>query len=553
MPACVVRPQQTEGPFFIDDKLNRSDIRSNPGRSDARPGAILELAFAVSRLNGGACAPLAGAQVDVWHCDALGAYSDGAQKFLRGYQVTDDTGAARFVTIYPGAYGGRAVHIHFKIRTAQRQEFTSQIYFDEAVTDRVYAVEPYAAERPASAAQRRRRAVPLRRSPAAGHARAERRGLRHDVRARAHYLDGQQLGSALPRHDVGRVARRGDRRRRRRLSAAAAALRGRHPARPRSARARARARSSPSARSRTPSRSSPASSRGVTLGTPDRLLDPQRGHALRATTARCRRSTGRATPTTPTTRSTASATGAAAVARARARPPAASPPARSRASCWRRVRRRDRRLGLEGRRASRVECDVERVTRDEVDATPDPLPRPGDGRADDRGRRGGAQGRQLARRRRHLRGARLPAGLGRAGLRSPRGRPGQGDDEPARQQGLRDRLRLRRHRPDRPRAQRRVLHGRATACARAPTAAAACRAASPTARRSTSASRSSRPRRSCASRTPSTSRHEDTTITGRGRHDPCVLPRAVPIVEAMAALVLADHALRHQAVVPPPK
>ena len=143
VPVCVVRPQQTEGPFFIDDKLNRSDIRSNPGHSDARPGAILELAFAVSRLNGGACAPLAGAQVDVWHCDALGAYSDGAQKFLRGYQVTDDTGAARFVTIYPGAYGGRAVHIHFKIRTAQRQEFTSQIYFDEAVTDRVYALEPY--------------------------------------------------------------------------------------------------------------------------------------------------------------------------------------------------------------------------------------------------------------------------------------------------------------------------------------------------------------------------------------------------------------------------
>ena len=143
VPGCVVRPQQTEGPFFIDEKLNRSDIRSNPGRSDARPGAILELAFAVSRLNGGACAALGGAQVDVWHCDALGAYSDGAQKFLRGYQVTDGTGAARFVTIYPGAYGGRAVHIHFKIR-AQGQEFTSQIYFDEAVTDRVYALPPYA-------------------------------------------------------------------------------------------------------------------------------------------------------------------------------------------------------------------------------------------------------------------------------------------------------------------------------------------------------------------------------------------------------------------------
>jgi chorismate synthase len=36
----------------------------------------------------------------------------------------------------------------------------------------------------------------------------------------------------------------------------------------------------------------------------------------------------------------------------------------------------------------------------------------------------------------------------------------------------------------------------------------------------------------------------ETEIKGKGRHDPCVVPRAVPIVEAMAALVLADHFLR---------
>ena len=41
--------------------------------------------------------------------------------------------------------------------------------------------------------------------------------------------------------------------------------------------------------------------------------------------------------------------------------------------------------------------------------------------------------------------------------------------------------------------------------------------------------------------------HKNTTLKGRGRHDPCVLPRAVPMVEAMTALVLADHALRHEA------
>lgn len=43
-------------------------------------------------------------------------------------------------------------------------------------------------------------------------------------------------------------------------------------------------------------------------------------------------------------------------------------------------------------------------------------------------------------------------------------------------------------------------------------------------------------------------RHENTTISGKGRHDACVLPRAVPMVEAMVALVLADHALRQHAV-----
>jgi chorismate synthase len=41
----------------------------------------------------------------------------------------------------------------------------------------------------------------------------------------------------------------------------------------------------------------------------------------------------------------------------------------------------------------------------------------------------------------------------------------------------------------------------------------------------------------------------ETTLAARGRHDPCVLPRAVPMVEAMAALVLCDHALRQRAII----
>jgi len=45
-----------------------------------------------------------------------------------------------------------------------------------------------------------------------------------------------------------------------------------------------------------------------------------------------------------------------------------------------------------------------------------------------------------------------------------------------------------------------------------------------------------------------TSSKQQSELAAHGRHDPCVLPRAVPIVEAMAALVLCDHALRHQAI-----
>ena len=48
-----------------------------------------------------------------------------------------------------------------------------------------------------------------------------------------------------------------------------------------------------------------------------------------------------------------------------------------------------------------------------------------------------------------------------------------------------------------------------------------------------------------------TASHKETRLSARGRHDPCVLPRAVPIVEAMAAIVLCDHALRQRAIIDP--
>lgn len=157
-PACVVRPEQTEGPYFVDEKLNRSDIRVDPSDKSIKPGVPLRLEFQVSRLAGAACSPLAGAIVDVWHCDAAGIYSDvrdprfdtRGKKFLRGDQQTNADGTTRFLTIYPGWYEGRAVHIHFKVRSAAAggaQEFTSQLYFDEAVNDQVFSQGPYNTKR----------------------------------------------------------------------------------------------------------------------------------------------------------------------------------------------------------------------------------------------------------------------------------------------------------------------------------------------------------------------------------------------------------------------
>jgi protocatechuate 3,4-dioxygenase beta subunit len=153
-----VRPALTEGPYFVDEMINRSDIRSDPSDGSIKEGTPLNLTLYVSQINGSGCTPLAGAQVDVWHCDAAGVYSDASdpgfntkgQKFLRGYQVTDANGMAKFTTIYPGWYQGRAVHIHFKIRTdpssASGYEFTSQWFFDETLTDQVHAQQPYAAK-----------------------------------------------------------------------------------------------------------------------------------------------------------------------------------------------------------------------------------------------------------------------------------------------------------------------------------------------------------------------------------------------------------------------
>ena len=145
---CTMTPEKTEGPYFVDERLNRSDITTNADGSGVQPGTPLALAMYVFDADND-CAPVSGAQVDIWHCNASGRYSDEAangtsgETWLRGYQVTDADGKVTFHTIWPGWYSGRAVHIHFKVRTSGL-EFTSQLFFTDAMNAQVYAAAPYA-------------------------------------------------------------------------------------------------------------------------------------------------------------------------------------------------------------------------------------------------------------------------------------------------------------------------------------------------------------------------------------------------------------------------
>jgi uncharacterized protein (TIGR03437 family) len=145
----------------VEEQLFRSDIRTDPSTGVARAGIPLALTITVADSNT-SCAPLVGAYIDIWHCDAAGIYSDestynpgggtgnvntSGQKFLRGYQITDSNGQVRFTTIYPGWYSGRTIHIHVRIRTYNGSttltNYTTQIFFDEAVNNTVLAQSPY--------------------------------------------------------------------------------------------------------------------------------------------------------------------------------------------------------------------------------------------------------------------------------------------------------------------------------------------------------------------------------------------------------------------------
>lgn len=138
---CVLAPEQTEGPYYLDDAKVRRNI------TEGKTGVPLTLRLTV--VDASSCNPIKGAAVDIWHCDAGGVYSGTSvqgtedDRFLRGVQRTDAKGVAIFRTIYPGWYRGRTVHIHVLVHIGGNIVHTGQLYFPDALTDTVYHRNPY--------------------------------------------------------------------------------------------------------------------------------------------------------------------------------------------------------------------------------------------------------------------------------------------------------------------------------------------------------------------------------------------------------------------------
>lgn len=143
---CVLTPVTSEGPYYFDPKLIRSDI------TDRQAGVPLALELRV--VTAGSCEPIHNARIDLWHSNAHGIYSGyesqrgvgdtAAQSpkdkvFLRGTQLSDRDGLTRFKTVYPSWYYGRTPHIHFKVFLQPREVAVGQIFFPDTTSDRIYS------------------------------------------------------------------------------------------------------------------------------------------------------------------------------------------------------------------------------------------------------------------------------------------------------------------------------------------------------------------------------------------------------------------------------
>ena len=153
---CTLNAEVTEGPYSLEGALVREDIRED------KEGVEVQYTFTVvDQAND--CAPLADALVEIWHCDALGEYSGFVGKnghtetddgtFLRGGQLTDSNGEVSLISIWPGHYVSRAVHVHMRVHTDVTLTddsytggsiiHTGQLFFDADINTEVQASSPY--------------------------------------------------------------------------------------------------------------------------------------------------------------------------------------------------------------------------------------------------------------------------------------------------------------------------------------------------------------------------------------------------------------------------
>ena len=148
---CILSPEVTEGPYWIDSTLTRRNI------TEGRPG--LPLFVDATVVDARTCKPIAGADVEIWHCDAGGNYSGfdagggggpgggsgpaTRTRYLRGHQKADAAGKLRFITIFPGWYPGRTPHIHLKVHAGGDVVHTGQLFMSERTTAAVYRQAPY--------------------------------------------------------------------------------------------------------------------------------------------------------------------------------------------------------------------------------------------------------------------------------------------------------------------------------------------------------------------------------------------------------------------------
>ncbi|MEO8805334.1 MAG: protocatechuate 3,4-dioxygenase [Burkholderiaceae bacterium] len=130
-----VTPAQTEGPFYPVKLPDDTDFDLlAQGKLRYTRGAATWLDGTVTDTTG---RPLRGAVVEIWQCDAQGHYhhpGDGgaADPAFQGFGrvVAGTDGSYRFRTLRPVPYPGRTPHIHVKVRLAQRELLTTQLYVE---------------------------------------------------------------------------------------------------------------------------------------------------------------------------------------------------------------------------------------------------------------------------------------------------------------------------------------------------------------------------------------------------------------------------------------